>query len=240
MPKRSPEAEDDTENRRKQLRAWIDAHYDKSPARFISEKELNQSEISGLLNKKSFGSVKARNLERQAGMPPRYLEERSTVEPGSSASMPAVVRFLLDTNTMVQLPLREFTNLFAGLPKATRRAALAVLEGVVENPAEAEEIAGQMTALLGYEASPSSRWLIWADRYVVELAQEYAAIPHGADRAALVFDAKAALRGHIQEPGAGSSGQERHEIGTTKGRLAHAKTQRAQSSVSPASKRAVE
>lgn len=85
MPKRTEEAEEDTSNRRRQLARWIDAHYEGKgkQAAFVKEHGLNQGLISALLNdeNKSFGGVKARNLEKQAKMPKRYLEQRDQEVP---------------------------------------------------------------------------------------------------------------------------------------------------------------
>ena len=68
------------ENRRLQLRRWIDANFGGSQSAFIAstndgEKQVNQGELSGLLGSKSFGEKRARNLEKQAGMPTHYLEQ---------------------------------------------------------------------------------------------------------------------------------------------------------------------
>lgn len=65
---------DDVENRRAQLLRWIDDHYGGVRARFVEATEINQGELSGLLSKKSFGEKRARSLEAQAGMPPKYLD----------------------------------------------------------------------------------------------------------------------------------------------------------------------
>lgn len=66
-------ADEEVVVRRKQLKAWIDAHYDSTRA-FCLEFGLNESDISQLLRQKSFGSRRARNLEQKTGMPSRYLE----------------------------------------------------------------------------------------------------------------------------------------------------------------------
>lgn len=76
MATRSEAAVRDAENRRKRLRQWIDEHFSNQAA-FVAAHNLNQGEISSLLKDKSFGSVKARNLEAATGMPERYLEERA-------------------------------------------------------------------------------------------------------------------------------------------------------------------
>ena len=69
------------ENRRAQLRKWIDKNFGGSQALFIAatnngDKQINQGELSGLLRDKSFGEKRARSLELQAGMPTGYLEEK--------------------------------------------------------------------------------------------------------------------------------------------------------------------
>lgn len=69
-------ADKDVENRRRQLRKWIETHFPNTAA-FVRAHNLNQGEVSALLKTKSFGSRKARNLEEQTGMPIRYLEEQS-------------------------------------------------------------------------------------------------------------------------------------------------------------------
>ena len=69
--------DDDVENRRAQLLRWIEEHYGGVRARFVEATEINQGELSGLLSKKSFGEKRARSLEIQAGMPPKYLEQRA-------------------------------------------------------------------------------------------------------------------------------------------------------------------
>ena len=69
------------ENRRAQLRKWIEERFGGSQALFIAatnngDKQINQGELSGLLRDKSFGEKRARSLEAQAGMPTGYLEEK--------------------------------------------------------------------------------------------------------------------------------------------------------------------
>lgn len=69
-----------SDNRRKQLRRWIEAHFGGVQTAFIAstndgEKQINQGELSGLLSTKSFGERRARSLEKQAHMPEFYLEE---------------------------------------------------------------------------------------------------------------------------------------------------------------------
>lgn len=61
-------------NRRKKLALWIQSRCDGSQAKFIEETGINQGELSALLRDKSFGEKKARNLEKQAGMPDLYLD----------------------------------------------------------------------------------------------------------------------------------------------------------------------
>ncbi len=86
--KRSTEAHEDTKNRRRQLQLWIDTRHAGKQSAFVAAHRLNQGEISALLKDKSFGGVKARNLEEKCGMPPRYLDHRegeaAPVGPGGS------------------------------------------------------------------------------------------------------------------------------------------------------------
>lgn len=68
------------DNRRLQLRRWIEVNFGGSQSAFIAstndgEKQINQGELSGLLGTKSFGEKRARNLEKQAGMPAHYLDQ---------------------------------------------------------------------------------------------------------------------------------------------------------------------
>lgn len=81
MATRSDAALRDAENRRTRLRQWIDEHHNGSQASFVAAHNLNQGEISSLLKDKSFGGVKARNLETLTGMPERYLDERLDIAP---------------------------------------------------------------------------------------------------------------------------------------------------------------
>ena len=74
MGTKSEAAIREADNRRAQLKRWIDERHNGSQAAFVSAHKLNQGEISSLLKNKSFGSVKARNLEAQVGMPERFLE----------------------------------------------------------------------------------------------------------------------------------------------------------------------
>lgn len=78
--RRSAAAVAETENRRLQLQRWICDYFGGSQAEFVRAHSLNQGEISGLLGTKSFGSVKARNLEEDAKMPKGYLEEIHKVD----------------------------------------------------------------------------------------------------------------------------------------------------------------
>lgn len=103
MPKRSDAAIRDAENRRARLRTWIDEHFGGSQAAFVSTHKLNQGEISALLKDKSFGGVKARNLEAATGMPERYLDERSAGELVPSPKNTALVAIEIDD--LVHIPL---------------------------------------------------------------------------------------------------------------------------------------
>ena len=77
MATRSDAAIRDADNRRARLRQWIEERYNGSQAAFVAAHKLNQGEISSLLKDKSFGSVKARNLEALTGMPERFLDDRA-------------------------------------------------------------------------------------------------------------------------------------------------------------------
>lgn len=63
----------ETQTRRTRLREWISGRFPTVSA-FAAHYGLNQSDISALLRNKSFGSRRARALERKVGMPSRYLE----------------------------------------------------------------------------------------------------------------------------------------------------------------------
>jgi 3,4-dihydroxy 2-butanone 4-phosphate synthase/GTP cyclohydrolase II len=70
--------------RRRMLKKWIDDRFNGRQSAFLEdiasrhhEKPLNQGELSSLLKDKSFGEKKARTLESQAEMPPRYLEDEN-------------------------------------------------------------------------------------------------------------------------------------------------------------------
>jgi 3,4-dihydroxy 2-butanone 4-phosphate synthase/GTP cyclohydrolase II len=67
---------DDVANRRAQLRRWIRDRCDGKQAVFVEQTNINQGELSGLLMNKSFGEKRARNLEKAAKMPHKYLERR--------------------------------------------------------------------------------------------------------------------------------------------------------------------
>ncbi|CAK7025545.1 S24 family peptidase [Saezia sanguinis] len=63
-------------NRRNQLRLWIEKNYGGVAARLIKAFNLNQGEISALLRgSKAFGETKARSLEMTLGMPKHYLDQ---------------------------------------------------------------------------------------------------------------------------------------------------------------------
>ena len=137
------EALEDTENRRRQLRAWIEAHYE-SQADFVIKNKLNQGEISGLLRTKSFGSVKARRLELQAQLPSRYLDQRpfqaigtapatgsATLTPG--APIPATGR-ATSASAMVQ----RLAELLRGVPLAQREGVARELSLLAQVPDSAE------------------------------------------------------------------------------------------------------
>lgn len=65
----------DEENRRVQLKRWIDEHFNGVQMAFIKAHKLNQGEISALLRGgRTFGEIKARTIESQAKMPEKYLD----------------------------------------------------------------------------------------------------------------------------------------------------------------------
>lgn len=68
-----PNETDVVARRRRNLKAWIDDHFNGVQAAFVERTGINQGELSGLLKTKSFGEKKARALENQAGMPPVWL-----------------------------------------------------------------------------------------------------------------------------------------------------------------------
>ena len=104
MAIRSEAAIRDAENRRTRLRQWIDEHFGGSQAAFVSAHKLNQGEISALLKDKSFGGVKARNLEASTGMPERYLDERTSSVTSAEQSIHAAV-CKADNEDLVRIPL---------------------------------------------------------------------------------------------------------------------------------------
>lgn len=61
--------------RRARLEQWIKERHDGVQARFVTETEINQGELSALLKTKSFGEKKARKIESQAGMPSGWLDQ---------------------------------------------------------------------------------------------------------------------------------------------------------------------
>lgn len=68
----------DEENRRAQLKRWIDDHFNGVQNSFIKKYKLNQGEISALLRGgRTFGEIKARTIESQTGMPEKYLDRTS-------------------------------------------------------------------------------------------------------------------------------------------------------------------
>ena len=60
--------------RRHNLRCWIERHHHGQQSHFAAAIALNQGELSGLLNSKSFGEKKARKIEAAAGMPVGWLD----------------------------------------------------------------------------------------------------------------------------------------------------------------------
>ena len=86
-----------TDTRRVKLRNWIDLHCNGTQSEFLTScarngYELSQSELSGLLRKKSFGEKKARAIEIGAGMPLRYLDTPNGYTTTPPVSAPPAVR----------------------------------------------------------------------------------------------------------------------------------------------------
>lgn len=69
---------EDENNRRLQLKNWIDTHFNGSQADLVRRYKFNQGEISALLRgSRPFGETKARALEETIdGMPARFLDQR--------------------------------------------------------------------------------------------------------------------------------------------------------------------
>lgn len=66
---------DISKTRADNLKKWIDSKHGGVQSAFIEHADANQSEISSLLRgKRPFGEKKARQLEKQAGMPDMYLD----------------------------------------------------------------------------------------------------------------------------------------------------------------------
>jgi hypothetical protein len=113
------------------LRRWISDRFGDSQARFIEDcagrgHEINQGELSGLLNKKSFGEKKARSLELAAGMPARYLDGITTT---AHLQLP-----LIASENVATFPppkpdkwTAEAISIFAKLDKAQKMACVIYL-----------------------------------------------------------------------------------------------------------------
>lgn len=86
MSSTAPPAYASVQNRRVQLKSWIDVLFEGNQAAFGAstndgKTQINQGEVSGLLKEKSFGENRARRLEQQSYMPPGYLDSQDM--PGS-------------------------------------------------------------------------------------------------------------------------------------------------------------
>ena len=109
------------ENRRLQLRKWIEQHFGGSQALFIAatnngEKQINQGELSGLLRDKSFGERRARSLEKQAGMPAGYLDDQSSSPINKVAEINTQTNIAVTTGwPFSKVPLRRILDLKAAL-----------------------------------------------------------------------------------------------------------------------------
>ncbi len=69
--------------RRRRLKKLIEEQY-KSQADFVRSTGENQGEVSGLLNSKSFGEKKARNLEAKCGLPAGWMDVDDELEPAGN------------------------------------------------------------------------------------------------------------------------------------------------------------
>ncbi len=123
MSTRSEAAVRDAENRRARLRQWIDENFGGVQAAFVARHSLNQGEISALLKDKSFGSVKARNLEAKTGMPERYLDAMAGDEVASTPSEPTLPE-----------ALELVANALSSVPAEKRQALLGVLTTYASDP----------------------------------------------------------------------------------------------------------
>lgn len=81
--------------RRRNLKRWIDQHFNGNQASFLAGiaertgEKANQGELSGLLGTKSFGEKKARKLEIQASMPFMHLDTTSPQSVSRSDATPS-------------------------------------------------------------------------------------------------------------------------------------------------------
>lgn len=133
MPKTSPSASD-VAHRRARLRLWLDTFFDGSQSAFIADAaqhghDVNQGELSGLLNKKSFGEKKARSLEKIARMSPRWLDSLSPPSTAVAIIGAQSSPFLVKEPAPTQMD--QYTalavQLLLGLSEPDRRGAVANL-----------------------------------------------------------------------------------------------------------------
>lgn len=95
-----------TDQRRKNLRLWINRLHQGRQSLFAAETGINQGELSALLKNKPFGERKARKIEQSAGMPAMWLdgnysETTSTTSPNLPNSQKT------NANTMQISPISE-------------------------------------------------------------------------------------------------------------------------------------
>lgn len=142
----------------------------------------NQSPDKKTGRLREMGTAMARRLETGAKKPRGWMDVDHPPEP---------------EERLTAATLGDMTRMLAALPRHERRSALALLDGVVEHPEEADVIATQIGALLRRDATPSPRNLVWADAGLYAISVDYANVPESikADR---VRDAKAVLRGDAQ------------------------------------------
>lgn len=73
--------------RRRRLQEIIDLKFDGKQSKVVSDTGINQGELSGLLNRKSFGEKKARSLEAMLGLPSMYLDQTGNEVPGGDIEL---------------------------------------------------------------------------------------------------------------------------------------------------------
>ncbi|KPN70967.1 bifunctional 3,4-dihydroxy-2-butanone-4-phosphate synthase/GTP cyclohydrolase II [Neisseria sp. 83E34] len=95
-----------TDQRRKNLRLWINRLHQGRQSLFAAETGINQGELSALLKNKPFGERKARKIEQSAGMPAMWLDGNySKTTSTASPNLPNSQK--TNANTMQISPISE-------------------------------------------------------------------------------------------------------------------------------------